>query len=1232
MGAINSGLTRIILIDSYLPGKRYIIDLHGQTNITGDNGLGKTSLIKLPVIFYGERPTKLGIQHNIDMNHKGFSGRYLPRDGSYVIFEYKAQGNLKCAVFLPDKNTEEGLCRYFIDTNYNDELFFDDDNNTPISRDTFIQRLTQKNIRNYSPRTYELYRSVLLDGTVKGQTHFSMVPAGARMSRLHDLFSGMLNRSADFTVLCKIIEGWAHNDIPNDAAESLKNFKVDKGQLQSWVKEYQAQNRLNSSVKPELIKQIKDSYEEYKFNSGLIPLVAEKAASLKAKIKQQIIDDQSEYDASVAEINTGKKRAQESEGKYSAEKEVLKTKLNSVQAKLDTLESCKKEYETTIGSNYQSRINKLGQHKSSFKLAENSLKQLNAESENIESWHTNKKNEVIAQFESEWMNYKVQLAELSSKQQSEIHGMQQQHVDQLSIMDNNHQQDILPITTKISDLELDSQRITTRIDNPVVPKELSDLQDQVNDSIETLTNKRSEYLEIIEEQNQTVDVNKQDHQKQDGKFDDIEQKRNDVLDELGEIDKKLNSHQNSLLNFLKTNVKGWEDTFGKVVKEEVLTNYKLDPHIINDDDNLLFGISIDTSALPEPSTFDIVLLESEKDKQVQELESIESLLTKHENILNSSYTKWKKSKDVLANTNSLLRKLKPQREALDKQSEYIQKDIENWIKNVRKDGDTELKEIEIKIETATLNLSDVGEKHRLERQSLIDDYNLTLTNIKSRNEEAKRSIQSDMDTLGDRKEKAINELQEIRDTNLSKKGIDPAKLTLLEQRIDSLKKSVEDLESLSITVAAYNKFMNSEYPKTKAFKRDKKELSGRLTQSKVAYSNARNDLFNADKALLSLEKEFNVRKEKTRNQHSMLIELQRKTQSVISLNEEGMDYSLGENISPEQLSSIHQDAVEKQEISFSQLSSLLIPLKSIFLSDESKGTSLHNYWINNSRNENNLIEVATLILDYLENSHGNSPQDNDVRILRNSLNDLDKLNNYVDYISNFSKKITKFSKQLDTHMEQVSSFESLQSLTAVVYFSLTDTQTWKDMKKLSDAYSSWKEFELKNYKLEHRKPQLPSAELFEMIEDYVENSNDEQLSINDLADHIDFRIRFYDKGVERRVKSKKQLSQASSNALSYLILVVLFIGFVNMVRRNHDVQFVWALDELTEISKKNIEILLSLLNDNNIHLISACPNVDEHIYELFDKTYELYETENKQIELGEIITEDDLNSVSFMNN
>jgi ABC-type molybdenum transport system ATPase subunit/photorepair protein PhrA len=56
------GLLRIMLLDSFLPKRTYEVNLEGNTNVTGDNGLGETSLIKLPVIFYGANPKDVSIR------------------------------------------------------------------------------------------------------------------------------------------------------------------------------------------------------------------------------------------------------------------------------------------------------------------------------------------------------------------------------------------------------------------------------------------------------------------------------------------------------------------------------------------------------------------------------------------------------------------------------------------------------------------------------------------------------------------------------------------------------------------------------------------------------------------------------------------------------------------------------------------------------------------------------------------------------------------------------------------------------------------------------------------------------------------------------------------------------------------------------------------------------------------------------------------------------------------
>jgi len=83
--------------------------------------------------------------------------------------------------------------------------------------------------------------------------------------------------------------------------------------------------------------------------------------------------------------------------------------------------------------------------------------------------------------------------------------------------------------------------------------------------------------------------------------------------------------------------------------------------------------------------------------------------------------------------------------------------------------------------------------------------------------------------------------------------------------------------------------------------------------------------------------------------------------------------------------------------------------------------------------------------------------------------------------------------------------------------------------------------------------------------------------------------------------------------------VVIFIGFVNMVRGKHTTPLVWAVDELRDISVNNIEKLVDLLGENNISLVSACPDVDEHIFEIFNKTYEIYKLEGGDTVFAEIV-------------
>ena len=88
-------------------------------------------------------------------------------------------------------------------------------------------------------------------------------------------------------------------------------------------------------------------------------------------------------------------------------------------------------------------------------------------------------------------------------------------------------------------------------------------------------------------------------------------------------------------------------------------------------------------------------------------------------------------------------------------------------------------------------------------------------------------------------------------------------------------------------------------------------------------------------------------------------------------------------------------------------------------------------------------------------------------------------------------------------------------------------------------------------------------------------------------------------GNRRTFHRASDLEAVSSNGLSYLVLVIIFVAFINRIRRHAQVNIVWALDELKDLDSGNIPALLELLARNNITLVSAFPDPDPETLALF---------------------------------
>ena len=228
------GLSRIILIDSYLPGRLYIIDLNGHTNVMGENDMGKTTLIKLAVLFYGESPVKLGIKRNDALKLDGFAEHYLPRSGSYVIFEYLSASEPRMLVLSSLPDTKEHYRRTFVKSGFKREDFWTTDSESPLKAEHWLKEAPLKYKVEQCPSGDAQTRK-LLEGR---DPHFSMVPTRLNLTRMKSLMTSMFSRNAGHTELTKIIEEWARSDLGGEFSRQLETISVPRAELEAWVANY----------------------------------------------------------------------------------------------------------------------------------------------------------------------------------------------------------------------------------------------------------------------------------------------------------------------------------------------------------------------------------------------------------------------------------------------------------------------------------------------------------------------------------------------------------------------------------------------------------------------------------------------------------------------------------------------------------------------------------------------------------------------------------------------------------------------------------------------------------------------------------------------------------------------------------------------------------------------------------------------------------------------------------
>uniref|UniRef100_A0A182TNN5 Uncharacterized protein n=3 Tax=cellular organisms TaxID=131567 RepID=A0A182TNN5_9DIPT len=198
-------------------------------------------------------------------------------------------------------------------------------------------------------------------------------------------------------------------------------------------------------------------------------------------------------------------------------------------------------------------------------------------------------------------------------------------------------------------------------------------------------------------------------------------------------------------------------------------------------------------------------------------------------------------------------------------------------------------------------------------------------------------------------------------------------------------------------------------------------------------------------------------------------------------------------------------------------------------------------------------------------------------------------------LQTFNKKLSSFNTSLQEHLEHSSAvFDNLSELKISIYSGVEELDYWSVINKITNDREEWTQ-----------EDSLPSVDAVAHLNALLAIWDGNRGINAQFKSLVSIRGSVREQGNFRQFRNRAELENISSNGLSYLVLIILFLGFIGKVRGNAPVQLTWCVDELKAIDAENIVSLCNYLGQNRITLCTAFPDPDAETLMLFEHKYKL---------------------------
>lgn len=807
-------LNKIVLINS--AHIRYAeVMLDGNVHFIGTQGVGKSTLLRAILFFYNADKTKLGIQKE----QKGFDDFYLPSADSYIVYEVVRENGKFCVVVF--RSQGRAVFR-FIDCGYERRFFMDEAGRVHYEWSKIRQQVGSHLISNII-RYYDSYRDIIYGNRQETSTElrrFSIMESNKYQNVPRTIQNIFLNQSLESRVIKDIIinsldfsEGGINLDFYRD---KVKDFRQQYDDIWKWyrkerngrVKVRDDAERVNESFKlyrgscdmvDELSGELRHAYDR---DLQLLPVKTDERTTAKANLDRQL------------------RLRGEEESKFNDERDSLKEKMAVVKSKLDTIRAKRQHYadihiERIVDSmaeearlesqrlNLENQISIITDKNRSIKDKYDALRRQEDqrladginETEATKNHIKEEENRRIADLQNLYLQSRDERAALYSQQR-------QQLKEKMDAANSDWQEARLEEERVRRTNPYQKERNEQELKLDQLSKEEAELKLGAQKIAQKMEQLRAEALQQRSKRESRYQLQRKELQHE---MEDLEVDRE-------ELQLLLDRQQGSLMEWLSVNVRGWEDSFGRVLDEkDVLYNTDLAPRLSHSDTSV-FGVELNLDNIERPvrKPEDIRKEKGKIDAKVEALRSrmekeklqLEADIKRMEGPVNKQLQQLRQEK-VDRETQLLI--IPNKRKTAMEQMVALDRQLDEWRAMRLKDigGRLERASAELAKWEAQLRLVEEDEKKQSDKLS---------AQLRANKKKILQEVRQQTDTLEQRKKELgekhnhrMKELDVQMDAELKGAGIDTTQLENLRRQLDAILQKRQFIETHRADYFAYLK-------------------------------------------------------------------------------------------------------------------------------------------------------------------------------------------------------------------------------------------------------------------------------------------------------------------------------------------------------------------------------------------------------------------------------------------